>query len=667
MTSNNDKTLKIYSLLRQEVIADLTHPFSMNYGIISPDSEHLVAVGDDAHIYFYRRKVGSGKHAYYNDRPLENHEWELVAVPDHSDATLHPGINHFFSIAFSSSGHLCAVASQPGVIAIYDMTVMASITLEDEPKQACYCSFKSSRPYHEGGAVRSMAFSPAPWDLLAWVEEHGRVGVADIRQAFWRRQQINLEPGGSNVEKLSVEDVTDEFIRGMDTEARLSYQYGVTSNLNDAADADSAGLSDATAHRRRLRREARAARTRSLRWQISGLEDLTDRERQVLASLGSRYPHEEAESLLSARSGQPYSINYTSSPRVRSFITDEDNHVPSSRSDMLRRIMRNMENALPGSSHSTNDSAERPFQPRRRSSVVLSHANTSHQSSTTLAPFTDSSMRLSASPSRLPPTTQNTNNGASSWSGNTTSSRDITRPSDRNDPDDAWDLIQSALEASRRSSPGDESSQEVPAQLSRLLAAQRQRQSSPGSSSNTARTSTLPTTSTAMTRQSSAPRDLSSELPPPRIPTPGDLQLTLTDNDRQRRSLAPPRDPDSTQASTLAPRYHPSTLDFLRQRAQRASTSSSSRPRSASGAGAGVSGSSTGASSGEVYSTMRLARIMMQRSGEASTDANGNWIAGEALQRVLRGSVNEEPGFLDEGVFGVGTAGVGWSRDGRLL
>lgn len=645
------------------MIADLPHPIPMNYGIISPDSDNLVAVGDNSQIYFYRRKIGSGKPAYYNDRPLENHTWDPFAVPDHADNTPSQVLNHFFSIAFSPSGHLCAVASQLGVVAIYDMTVMATMSLEDDPKQACYCTFKSSRPLHHGGAVRSMAFSPPPWDLLAWVEEHGKVGVADVRQAFWRRQLINLEPEGDNVERLPVEDVTDEFLRSMDTEGRLSYQYGVTSSfLNDPVEADASSLSDVTAHRRRLRREIRAARTRSLRSQNSGAEDLTERERQVLASLGSRYPHEEAESLLLyGRSAHPYSINYTSSPRVRSSLTDEDNHTPSSRADMLRRIMRNMDTPSPNSSHSTNDSADRPFQPRRRSSVILSHANAANQSSTTLAPITDSSMRLSASPSRLPATSHTSNTGASQSLGTpSSSSREIARPSDRNDPDDAWDLIQTALEASRRSSPGEEYPPEVPAQLSRLLAAQRYRQSSPGSSSTTARTSTLPTTSTStiMTPQSSTPRDLTSELSPPRIPTPGDLQLTLTDNDRHRRSLIPPRDHDNVQAPTLAPRYHPSTIDFLRQRAQRATAS---RPRSASGAGTSVSGSS-----GEVFTTMRLARMMMQRTGETHTDANGNWIAGEALQRVLSRNAADDTGFDDQ-AFGVGTTGVGWSRDGRLL
>ena len=54
-------------------------------------------------------------------------------------------------------------------------------------------SFNSSRTYAELGAVRDMAFAPGPIDLLAWTEDRGRVGVADLRSGFVSRQILKLD------------------------------------------------------------------------------------------------------------------------------------------------------------------------------------------------------------------------------------------------------------------------------------------------------------------------------------------------------------------------------------------------------------------------------------------------------------------------------------------
>jgi hypothetical protein len=54
-------------------------------------------------------------------------------------------------------------------------------------------SFTTSRPNAEFGAVRDMAFSPGPIDLLAWTEDRGRVGIADMRAGFDARQILHLD------------------------------------------------------------------------------------------------------------------------------------------------------------------------------------------------------------------------------------------------------------------------------------------------------------------------------------------------------------------------------------------------------------------------------------------------------------------------------------------
>ena len=63
---------------------------------------------------------------------------------------------------------ICAVASQNGIITIFDTALIHDDMDADE---AVIDVLRSSRPSMfpiHTGAVRSMSFSPSPWDLLAW-------------------------------------------------------------------------------------------------------------------------------------------------------------------------------------------------------------------------------------------------------------------------------------------------------------------------------------------------------------------------------------------------------------------------------------------------------------------------------------------------------------------
>ncbi|PGG96794.1 hypothetical protein GX51_07658 [Blastomyces parvus] len=224
--SNNDTTVSIYSLTRSEMIHSIRHPICMNYAIISPDSSLLAAVGDANRIYFYRIEPSPE-----NRVPVRNSEkmlmgwnWPLIrsveldADPQYDDCCC-------FTIAFSPASHLCAVGSQAGIITVFDIKSILNRDPEDAGgREDIVCVFQSSRSYFEGGAVRSMSFSPRPWDLLVWVEEYGRAGVADIRQAFSRRQIISLDLdeqglqivrtriGRDDQESPSDSDETDRFL-----------------------------------------------------------------------------------------------------------------------------------------------------------------------------------------------------------------------------------------------------------------------------------------------------------------------------------------------------------------------------------------------------------------------------------------------------------------------
>jgi len=74
---------------------------------------------------------------------------------------------------------------------------------------------------------------------------------------------------------------------------------------------------------------------------------------------------------------------------------------------------------------------------------------------------------------------------------------------------------------------------------------------------------------------------------------------------------------------------------------------------------------------------MRMAMLMTMAGSRQSIDRNGNWVSGEALQRLIaqgggvdaNGMGGNNGATVEELVreMGLGTAGVGWSPDGRFL
>lgn len=105
-----------------------------------------------------------------------------------------------FAACFSSTGEFLAVGTQYGTISIFHVP-----SLTHPQANPLITSFNSSRSNAEFGAVRDMAFSPGPYDLLAWTEDRGRVGVADVRKCFDSRQILHLDKD-EDFEVLSVSD-----------------------------------------------------------------------------------------------------------------------------------------------------------------------------------------------------------------------------------------------------------------------------------------------------------------------------------------------------------------------------------------------------------------------------------------------------------------------------
>lgn len=181
--ANNDKSVIVVGLYDCEEIDQLDYPDCVNRAVISPDGTIMAAICDDPFLYIHLRKAPP--------KAKGNEYYEWVAMPkihlkgqrnrDTSDC------RGSFAAAFSPSGRYLAVGTQYGTISIFDTDA-----LRDPDRNPLVTYFNASRAPHESGAVRDMAFSPGPYDLLAWTEHRGRIGVADARTNFAQRQVISI-------------------------------------------------------------------------------------------------------------------------------------------------------------------------------------------------------------------------------------------------------------------------------------------------------------------------------------------------------------------------------------------------------------------------------------------------------------------------------------------
>jgi hypothetical protein len=220
--ANNDKSVYILSLPESETLEKLTYPDCVNRAVMSPDGELLVAVLDDPFLYVHQRK---SKPSAHNKMHHSKQEYEWVGVcriqlegQSQADKTTMKGS---FALTFSKSGKYLAVATQYGLISVFDVE---TFTQEDTEPLAI---FSSSRPGRQTGAIREMEFSPGPFDLLAWTEASGRVGIADLRNLFLSRQLLMVDSRLDGVDKISIterpgEPVIDPRLRSFRTDSPSS-------------------------------------------------------------------------------------------------------------------------------------------------------------------------------------------------------------------------------------------------------------------------------------------------------------------------------------------------------------------------------------------------------------------------------------------------------------
>ena len=442
----------------------------MNHATISPDGKLLAACGDQPYAFFRRRKRLAGLTGNY-EALFARYEWQNIADTRLKIATSN---DMCFSTTFSPSGHMCAVASQTGTITIFNASLIRDDMEDDEAVIDMFKSSRSGPGYDWPGAVRSMAFGPEPWDLFAWAEDQGRVCVTDLRNHFQSRQTIELDINAIDVERADVSDFDDEYStaeqREIEIEARfIQRQRDALAAQDDLAAVNhAADYMELAAERRRLQRQLREA----VHSTASDADPygLTEGERQVLDSLRmerQRYADSEAE--LQDLDDRAFSIHHL--PPSRSREVDSPTTIPSSvpHNTTIRQYMRernlerNLERARPPEL--------RNYQPRRRSSVVISNSNPSNPSSTShpssLVPIAAGISTLSASPSRL---------------ASATPASVITRPSDAlpppsplpvpNSTTDPWETISAAMAATSATSSRIEQRERELANYHRLRARQ---------------------------------------------------------------------------------------------------------------------------------------------------------------------------------------------------
>lgn len=337
VASNNDRSVAIYSLTKQILLATRDFPRSMNYATLSPDGKIMAAVGDENKVYFLECDLPVFSQVREDETDYDE-AWRHLCAPDVPTLPL-PQVagdqgDFSFAIAFSHSGQLCAASSEAGIITIFDMDALKGDP--EHPQGAIISAFRSSREGYYG-YVRSMAFSPPPWDVLAWCESFGTIGLADVRQEFVRRQHVSLtrEPAKT----VSVTDVTPEAWKNLKVDERQKRQHQQRMQALRGHPPVGARIIDDG------RPESRAGHHRHPR----PSDSFSHRERSLLQALETPTGEQGAPAALPS----PFSVNYTSHPQVRQ--------------STLSRARREYEVQLlnPSSTLSARG-------PRRRSSVVLS-------------------------------------------------------------------------------------------------------------------------------------------------------------------------------------------------------------------------------------------------------------------------------------------------------
>lgn len=494
--TNNDKTVRVYSLPQSLETCVLDLPFAMNHATVSPDGTMMVAVGDVNQAYFFSREVRGTPPQIpkpHNRLTSGSIDWNLTNVVNlhvsAAEATM-----GYFTTAWSPSGRLVAVGSEGGYITVLDVDVLADPELEDE--DAVVAVLPGSRPdvpQPHPGAVRSMVFSPDPWDLLVWAEDQGRICVGDLRTGLKSKQVVSLDPKEEGLRRETFEDLpeagpTHSLASRNDDQLEDDFMRRYR-NAHDNASAVNFAQEYIEARRRHRTHRQGLATARDQRSGSTSpstrraMDDdpggLTASEQDRLNALRTSRQREESR----AQGGPARGVNYTTPDMfaasgyrssTQSPGAEDSSRPPRTVTDALRaaeatfpELSRSTANAHPNPPGSGTSSPRLPpiQVPGDAGTWGAGHTNTTGNT-TGLVRLSDGSRlpRRRQSVILSPPTT-------------TASSSSPARPSDSTARDDSpWRTIEDAMTLAR--GPLFESAARVPprAELSTELANERQRQ-----------------------------------------------------------------------------------------------------------------------------------------------------------------------------------------------
>ncbi|KAJ4989897.1 hypothetical protein SVAN01_04544 [Stagonosporopsis vannaccii] len=379
--TNNDKSVRIYSLLDNLELCCIDLPIAMNHATISPDGTFLVAVGDQQTGFFFERTLSGPERPSSWKEPSDRinsvpSEWKLfeevaLYIPSNQCA------EGYFTTAWSPSGRLCAVGSECGYITIFDIDCLK---VAEYGEDAILGVISSTRPdvCTGAGAVRTMQFSPAPWDFLIWSEDQGRVCVADLRAGLKVKQILTLDPNEDGLEKIEIADFDlsmPQEVPDLSREADFIRRYRRTLD----AEGTQAAVDTANEYFQADSERRSALRRLGVVESDNDPHGLSSDERRILESLRTSRHALEAQQPGGIR---PRSINYTTADRVEAARYDaRERSRLGFRADLSLRqqaaAARDMpsdllDELLLNSLRPTNRSLGERTAPRRQASIFVS-------------------------------------------------------------------------------------------------------------------------------------------------------------------------------------------------------------------------------------------------------------------------------------------------------
>jgi hypothetical protein len=245
--SNNDFTVTIVNVSTSEVLEEIHLPDCVNRSVLSPSGILLATVCDDPFLYIHERVEARST----GSKTLENPLWVQrlrIELPGQRQNDKN-NMRGSFAAAFSFSGKYLAVATQYGMVCLFNAETIADDTVNSLIK-----TFTSSRPGPEAGAIRDMVFSPGPYDLLTWTESSGNFCVADMRNLCLSRQLIKLTSRDDGTENVTVvERLADQVIDPRLRSFRADQSSPSASTTPDYLGAELERWQGAESERRQLR------------------------------------------------------------------------------------------------------------------------------------------------------------------------------------------------------------------------------------------------------------------------------------------------------------------------------------------------------------------------------------------------------------------------------